>query len=648
MKNLWRIWLAMAACTAFAATDGGRGVTVVPVSATAPSGNAGLFVGVNQFNVDTALRPLNFAVNDAVAQAHLFCLELKLIPPGNCHLALAGEPTTDSTKTQLAALCQAGIARTDASKAQILRALLSLSAVGHDTADLLVVSISSHGFEERGQPYAMPSDGLRGALEDTGLSIGTVEQRLQDSRAGKRLLLIDACRERPATDTRGAEQAMSSAFRSALAAAEGQATLASCDAGQLSLENTDLGHGVFTHFLLEALRGKAVADTRGFITLGAVSDYVAGAVNDWVMRNKPNVDRSAAQRPWFKGPLDAKQIPLAVDPGVRARLGAFKAAVAQTVDALKPKINRTGSFTTAVYDRLAEALEKAEDNDTGGKLLARSQDFVSGKMDEDVFVAYLDKTLETPEQRTARLLREKIGKNRAPEVGDTKTLDLPKGVKLELVWIPPGEFMMGSNDGRDEEKPVHRVKLTKGFWMGKYEVTQEQYKAVVGSNPSGYKGLFGLFGGGRNPVEQVSWDDVVAFCRKVGARLPTEAEWEYACRAGTTTKYHSGDAVYDLAQVAWYRDNSDGKTHPVGGKPANAWGLHDMHGNVLEWCADRYGEYPNHEETNPTRAGSVGARVLRGGSWVSDPSICRSDRRGGISPDSRFLNGGFRVVVDFP
>jgi len=774
------IWLSLA--LAASAADTGRGVTVEPVSAVAPGGNAGLFVGVNQFSVDHELRPLNFAVNDAIAQAHLFCLELKLIPPGNCHLALAGEPTTDSTKAQLAALRQAGIARTDASKAQILRALLSLSAVGHDTADLLVVSISSHGFEERGQPYTIPSDGLRGALEDTGLSIRTVEQRLQDSRAGKRLLLIDACRERPATDTRGVEQAMTSAFRAALAAAEGQATLASCDAGQLSLENTDLGHGVFTHFLLEALRGKATADTRGFITLGAVSDYVARAVNDWVMRNKPNVDRNAAQRPWFKGPLDAKQIPLAVDPGVRARLGAFKAAIAQAVDALKPKINRTGpftmavydrladaldkaqdeetgrkllqwsqdfvsgkitedvfvayldktletaeqrtarlgreaaerevrertariaafkaaiaqtvdalkpkisrtsSFTTAIYDRLTEALEKAEDNDAGRKLLQHSQDFASGKMDADIFAAYLDKTLETPEQRQARernekmaallakaqandnkengktalaaldellqldlgntvaqALRKKIARYYGPQVGDTKALDLGRGVKMELIWISPGEFMMGSNY-HESEMPVHRVKLTKGFWMGKYEVTQEQYEAVMGSNPSKFKGA-------NNPVEQVSWDDAAAFCRKAGGRLPTEAEWEYACRAGTTTQYYSGDAENDLARVGWYSGNSGSKTHPVGGKPANGWGLHDMHGNVSEWCADWYGSYSNNDETNPTGPASGQARMLRGLSWLEDAYLCRSTGRARFSPGQRLCYNGFRLCVDFP
>jgi formylglycine-generating enzyme required for sulfatase activity len=423
------------------------------------------------------------------------------------------------------------------------------------------------------------------------------------------------------------------------------------------------------------LRGEATADARGFITLGAVSDYVAQSVHGWVARNRPALDRRAVQQPWFKGPKIAEQIPLAVDPGIRARLGAFKSEVAQTVDGLRTKINRKGEFNLQVYDRLAEALEKAEDDEAGRKLLQHSKDFLSGKISEDLFVAFLERTLETPEQRQARqrlakiasllataqandnkengktalaaldellrldpahrvafALRAKISAYYGPSAGDTKTLDLGRGAKLELVWIPPGEFMMG------EDSTAHRVKLTKGFWMGKYEVTQEQYEAVVGSNPSYFKGA-------NNPVEQVSWHDAVAFCNKVGGRLPTEAEWEYACRAGTTTKYHSGDTDSDLARVAWYDGNSGNTTHAVGGKQANAWGLHDMHGNVWEWCADWYGDYPKGDVTDPVGPSSGSRRVLRGGSWLNTASYCRSAHRGRTYPSNCNYYCGVRVVV---
>jgi formylglycine-generating enzyme required for sulfatase activity len=227
-----------------------------------------------------------------------------------------------------------------------------------------------------------------------------------------------------------------------------------------------------------------------------------------------------------------------------------------------------------------------------------------------------------------------------PKIGDIKTLDLGRGVKLELCWILPGEFLMGSNAFNDE-KPIHTVRITRGFWMGKYEVTQEQYEAVMGNKPSNFKGA-------QNPVESVSWDDAVAFCKKVGVRLPTEAEWEYACRAGTTTKYSSGDSDSDLDGVAWYTINSRNTTHPGGQKQANAWGLYDMHGNVWEWCADWYGSYPSGEATNPAGSSSGTARVLRGGSWCFYPGFCRSAIRGWYYPGNRDVSVGFRVCLDFP
>ncbi|MBM3889284.1 MAG: formylglycine-generating enzyme family protein, partial [Verrucomicrobia bacterium] len=180
------------------------------------------------------------------------------------------------------------------------------------------------------------------------------------------------------------------------------------------------------------------------------------------------------------------------------------------------------------------------------------------------------------------------------------TLDLGKGVKLDLVWIPPGEFNMGDSDNG----PVHWVKLTKGFWMGKYEVTQEQYETVIGSNPSRFKGP-------QNPVDSVSWNEAYGFARKVNSlgvlpagvtrRLPTEAEWEYGCRAGTTTPWWSGGSKADFYRVGWGEDNSRGKTQPVGQKEANRFGLHDVHGNVWEWCADWYGLYSNGEVVGPNR-----------------------------------------------
>ncbi len=194
------------------------------------------------------------------------------------------------------------------------------------------------------------------------------------------------------------------------------------------------------------------------------------------------------------------------------------------------------------------------------------------------------------------------------------------------------------------EKPAHAVTLSNPFYMGKFEVTQEQYEQVIGTNPSDFKG-------GTLPVERVSWDDAQRFCQKLSTssgcrlRLPTEAEWEYACRAGTTTVFCSGDAERTLDGVGLYDGNAGGRTHPVGQKKANAWGLYDMHGNVWEWCQDWGSSYTANALTNPQGAGSGTLRVLRGGSWDYVAQLCRSAIRSYNGPDDRHYRYGFRVVV---
>jgi formylglycine-generating enzyme required for sulfatase activity len=221
---------------------------------------------------------------------------------------------------------------------------------------------------------------------------------------------------------------------------------------------------------------------------------------------------------------------------------------------------------------------------------------------------------------------------------------------MRFKFLPGGRFRMGSESGDSDERPVHDVTLTPAFYMGVYEVTQEQYERVMGKNPSHFKGS-------NNPVEMVSWDDAVEFCRRLSAlpeekvagrvyRLPTEAEWEYACRAGTDTAYSFGDDENELGECAWSRDNSGSTTHPVGKKKPNAWGLYDMHGNVWEWCSDWYGDYPSGSVTNPSGASSGSSRVYRGGSWGAYAGHCRSAYRDyGFTPDGRRNSLGFRLVL---
>ena len=225
------------------------------------------------------------------------------------------------------------------------------------------------------------------------------------------------------------------------------------------------------------------------------------------------------------------------------------------------------------------------------------------------------------------------------------------GLDMELMAIRAGSFVMGAPDV--EGATPHKVRLRKAFWLGKYEVTQAQYERVMGENPSHSSGP-------NLPVENVSWARATDFCGRLIERegkarrlpkgyvyrLPTEAEWEYSCRAGTQTAYYFGDAPEMLGDYAWYNGNSGKKTHEVGKKKPNAWGLYDMHGNVWEWCRDRFGEYPAGAATDPLREPRRSPkRVVRGGRWYSAARDCRAAWRSGFPPARAHHNLGFRVAL---
>lgn len=212
------------------------------------------------------------------------------------------------------------------------------------------------------------------------------------------------------------------------------------------------------------------------------------------------------------------------------------------------------------------------------------------------------------------------------------------GMKFKL--LRSGTFIMGSVEGAEDEMPVHRVTISRPFYMGVYEVTQKQWKKIMGKNPSEFEG-------DSRPVENVSWNEVRKFIKKLSEkegvqyRLPTEAEWEYACRAGTKARYYWGDEFN--GEYAWYIENSGGSTQSVGQKKSNAWGLYDMIGNVYEWCADSYGEYSGEHFVDPKKSDGT-RRIGRGGSWKSTAFGCRSSNRGSNHPFRRFDVLGFRLV----
>lgn len=234
----------------------------------------------------------------------------------------------------------------------------------------------------------------------------------------------------------------------------------------------------------------------------------------------------------------------------------------------------------------------------------------------------------------------------------TTVIDFGDEIKMEFVQLQAGSFQMGSANGLPAEKPVHTVELTQSFWMAKTEVTQAQYKKLMDETPSE------LDEKSFHPADGVNWKDAVAYCEKLTrlARaadslpegyvyaLPTEAQWEYACRAGT-----DGDYAGDVEAMAWHKGNSEQQTHPVAQKEANAWGLHDMHGNVWEWCQDVFDRefYTKEAATasDPVNVERGPYRTLRGGAWLFNTSQCRSSFRFGDSPGSGFSYIGFRVCL---
>ena len=246
-----------------------------------------------------------------------------------------------------------------------------------------------------------------------------------------------------------------------------------------------------------------------------------------------------------------------------------------------------------------------------------------------------------------RVTINKVIATSAPSIPSTVS-----GRGIEMLLISNGTFTMGCSASNSygcssNENPTHQVTLSKAFYLGKTEVTQAQWQAIMGNNPSAFSG------NPNNPVETVSWNDIAGFNTATGLRLPTEAEWEFACRAGTTTHFHSMPGYPNgtndeslLGNIAWYRDNSAGETHAVGGKAANAFGMYDMSGNVLEWCNDWYRDYMyiDFGKIQPTGPMTRSARVLRGGGWGTNSSFCRSSSRGNYAPGNRYDVFGFRVA----
>lgn len=644
----------------------------VPIEPGAGRVSCGLFVGVNRFD-DRSLQPLRFAVHDAVEQAYLFVVELQLIAPRNCFLALSGDPSAQPVAQHLAALRELGVTITEAGANALLDALDRMVKTSGAEIDFLVVSICSHGFDKDGLAYIMPSDGRLDRLERTAVSLSEVEDRMAAVRQGRyRLLIVDACQERLLNDgRRGGAPArtpgMSAAFAEALEriTPSGPGKLASCSRGQASHESYQLGnvgHGVFSYALLEALRGGARPDAEGLVRLDAAITYVNEWVTRWVEEQngaRPPDAALLAQSPAWYGPEALRELPLA------ERGGEVDALIAR----LRERIDST-QFTPALCDQLVAWLTSQDLRAAGNReLLLDVRRFADQDLPARIFVPFISQQLTgQPIRLQGSFTASDVAGARADWVQQqNRASTVENSLGMQFVLIPAGEFLMGSDEDevrRYEDEYQHPVRLTQPYYLARYEVTQAQYEQVMGANPS----YFSAEGAGRRrvvgvdttqlPVEQVSWLDAVEFCRRLTAladeqaaarryRLPTEAEWEFACLA-------RGNQAQPLPldDQAWCDIHAEGRTHAVGQLRANGFGLHDMLGNVAEWCQDRYSatyyrDSPIIDPRGPEQDMAESGRVLRGGAWVASDRLCRPAYRARNGEDSRHNTDGLRVVLEF-
>jgi len=363
-------------------------------------------------------------------------------------------------------------------------------------------------------------------------------------------------------------------------------------------------------------------------------------------------------------PVDEVEIP----DNVRMAYSKYKAAKQkiEDIEAILAKALKMYQPTSKTVAEIRERLKRAQaDLDKAVEGKRPVYEIMCRLLEEQIMakqVAYDELTTELlPSAPQAKALEQQINALRQRQMkvmfslGGKPGETISNSIGMKLVWIPAGEFMMGSPSweegrSRDLDEAVHRVKINKGFWMGQTEVTREQYQAGMGTNPRKLKKWDNY------PVENLSWNDAMEFCRRLSKKggqtytLPTEAQWEYACRAGSKTRFSFGDSDSSLGDYAWYSGNSNFNTHPVGKKKPNAFGLYDMHGNVWEWCSDYYHEdyYSSSASVDPKGPSGGQGRVIRGGSMSSDSQLCRPASRDWLSPGYRTKDVGFRVVfLDF-
>ena len=535
------------------------------------------------------------------------------------------------------------------SKKEILGKVRSLtSSLG--AGDFFLFFFAGHGFRVGENHVLVCSNDLYDDVkyEDDGLPLGQLERRI--SGTFDSALILDACQS-DILATRGgegiAERDMELIHKvPTVSAGAGTITIVtSCDKGQTAAELSERRHGLFTVAMLDLLNEARRAHSRL-----DHSDAFRMNLGHRMGEIAARFGLPTEQRPRFSCTGDSCFVLL---DGLVSATVTQDASLRPTSQPVSPVMAPVVCPECGMYNVITSTFKCKV---CGRDHLCKAHYSKDERCCSDC--AAKVQARRVADENARREVEEKVRLAAFPKTGDVKTLVLPGGAEMEMIYCAPGEFMMGSSEseeGRFDDEDLHRVKLTKGFWLGKYPVTQGQWQSVMGSNPSRFKG------DARLPVDFLSWNECKKFVEKVNAsakqqlggeaRFPTEAEWEYACRAGTMTAYYWGNALNgDKANCdgnypcGTTEKGSDlGKTTPVGCYGANPWGFYDMHGNIAERCADWLGDYSG-DSVDPKGPASGDARVLRGGSWCWGARHCRSARRQSHEADnSNNANIGFRL-----
>ena len=603
--------------------------------------NFAITIGINKYeHID---RPLNYAASDAEKVRDFLLLEADF---NQVFYYSDDSPSIDNFSTR-------------PTRSNLLRLLtVTFKKEFMGAGDNFWFFFSGHGARVKGIDYIIPSDAFIEDIESSAISVNYIIQRLQRCGADNVVLILDACREQGdniSKDIKGMGEQTEKEARE-----KGVITICSCSPNEYSWELKDLQQGVFTYALLEGLgskgrkatverlnehlkyRVKELAKSQGKQTPSIMADPIEKSHLILMPKYATKSDISMLKNYCYQAQVN-ENFELAESLWIRVlETGVDRDAIKalQQIAIQKQKIE------TSPYRNN----ENFESKDTNAKKRVSIEESEKGELFTFEVVKVND-----------------VGEivNRRQESARQKVEDLGNGIKLEMVYIPGGTFLMGSPDTEakryDDEGPQHKVTL-KSFYMSKYSITQEQYQVIMDGNPSSFKGK-------NRPVENVSWYDATNFCQKLSKKiggkysLPSESQWEYACRAGTSTPFYFGDTITtDLANYrgtdykkssGCYGKGPKGKfreeTTPVGEFPPNAFGLYDMHGNVFEWCADDFHENYNGAPTDGSvwLNGDKDKVRLRGGSWADNPTYCRSAFRGNCDRrDDRSINIGFRLVCD--